>query len=539
MRTAAAVAVVLLLAAIVAEDGTTGGGQPSCPPGENIVSTDAGCLRGRQLGSVKAFLGVPYAASPVGERRWRPPQPPEPWEGVRDAAAFGPACPQIRPIFDQPIPEWDEDCLTLNVWTPTLDPEAKLPVMVWIHGGGLISGSGSQPLYDGQFLASQGEVIVVTINYRLAQLGFLAHPLLSAESEHDVSGNYGLLDQIFALRWVRRNIKSFGGDPGNVTIFGESAGASSVCALLVSPLAEGLFHKAIFQSGVCPNTRPLRGSGPQGEESAEAQGERFARALGCAEAPDVLACMRSKPPREILETLPANGGLFHRGEDYRPTVDGYVLREEPWEAIAAGRHRNVPLIAGTTADEASLFTDVLGIRTRAQFEALVRRIFGEAADRVLQLYPASAYPRVKDALDALVTDWVFVCPTRRLVRAVSREQPHVYLYQFTHVPPIGRLLRIGAYHGAELEFLFGTLRVLRRIPPYPQELALSEAMMAYWTSFAWTGDPNARGEEGDRPRWPRYTQSEDPHLELDIPIVQGHGLRKRYCDFFDEVLDQR
>ena len=545
--------IALALLAVLAAVGVGGGGvllggegRDRCPPGEAIVRTEAGCLRGESVGAadVKAFLGIPYAAPPVGERRWRAPQPPEPWEGVRPATAFGPACPQIRRIFRQPIPAWDEDCLTLNVWTPALDPEAGLPVMVWIHGGGLISGSSSQPVYDGRFLAERGRVVVVTINYRLAQLGFLAHPLLSAESERNVSGNYGLLDQIRALRWVRRNIRDFGGDPENVTIFGESAGALSVCALLSSPLAADLFHKAIYQSGICAGVaRPLRGSDPAGRESAEAQGERFARALGCADAPDVLACMRSRSPLEILETMRANGGLFQRGEDYGPTVDGFVLPEDPWEAIAAGRHRNVPRIAGTTADEASIYTDVLGIRTPAQYEAFVRWVFGGAADRVLALYPASAYPRVKDALDALVTDWVFTCPTRRLVRAVSQGQSQVYLYRFTHVPPLGRLLRIGAYHSAELEFLFGTLRVLRRLPPSPDELALSEAMMDYWASFARTGDPNfnanGRGEGRDRPRWPAYSVDEDAHLELGVPLARGEALRRPYCDFFDELLERR
>ncbi len=524
-------ALCALLALSMWSVGRPDSAQPSCPPGENVALTDKGCLEGESLGSVKVFRGIPYAAPPVGSLRWKAPQEHPSWEGVRDALQFGKSCPQLPGTILRYQLETDEDCLSLNVWTPQLSPDAALPVMVWIHGGGLVQGSSSQKIndrlsYDGRFLAERFHVVVVTINYRLAQLGFLAHPALSAEdTEHNVSGNYGLLDQIFALRWVQKNIKNFGGDPSNVTIFGESAGGKSVCALLASPLARGLFHRAVIQSGGCPlNQRRLRDS--SGRESAEAQGERFARAIGCAEAPDVLACLRAKTAQEILNTLPGEAGILSTAEKWDFTVDGYVLPESPGRALESGNFNTVPLIAGTTGNEASLFTGKLNITTPAQYEAFVRAFFGENADQVLALYPVTDYPTPKAALDALISDISFVCPTRRFTRAVAKYQPKTFLYHFTYVTRVGTQSGLGAFHGSEIPFVFGNSAM-----PTPQERALSDAMMAYWTSFAKSGDPNA----GTLPTWPAYTLSEDPYLQLDIPITGGRELRKPYCDFWDRL----
>jgi para-nitrobenzyl esterase len=506
-------------------------GSQLCPADENVVATEKGCVRGESLGAVKIFRGIPYAAPPVGNLRWKAPQEHPSWDGVREATQFGKSCPQLPGTIFRYQLETDEDCLSLNIWTPKIDPNAKLPVMVWIHGGGLVQGSSSQKVndrltYDGRVFAERFGVVVVTINYRLAQLGFLAHPALSAEDiEHNVSGNYGLLDQIFALRWVQKNIQNFGGDPQNVTIFGESAGGKSVCALLASPLAAGLFQRAIIQSGGCPsNLRKLRGS--SGRESAEAQGERFARAIGCADAPDVLACLRSKSVQEILQTLPGEASILSTAEKWDFTVDGYALLQSPGRALEAGNFNVVPVIAGTTGNEASIFTVSLGIQTVEQYEAYVRSIFRGLADQVLALYPASAYPSPKAALDALISDVSFVCPTRRFVRDISKSQQKTFLYHFTYVTRAGAQLGLGAFHGSEIPFVFGNL-----INPTPQERALSDAMMRYWVNFAKTGDPN----DGALPAWPAYTLAEDPHLQLDVPIKADRELRKRYCDFFDQL----
>lgn len=503
----------------------------SCPSDENTVATEQGCVKGESLGAVKVFRGIPYAAPPVGNLRWRVPQEHPAWEGVRDATEFGKSCPQLPGTIFRYQLETDEDCLSLNIWTPKTDPNAKLPVMVWIHGGGLVQGSSSQKVsdhltYDGRFLAEKFNVVVVTINYRLAQLGFLAHPTLSAEdSEHSVSGNYGLLDQIFALRWVQKNIQNFGGDPTNVTIFGESGGGKSVCALLASPLARGLFHRAIIQSGGCPsNLRKLRDS--SGRESAEAQGERFARAIGCADAPDVLACLRSKTVQEILNTLPGEASILSTAEKWDFIVDGYALPDSPGRVLESGNFNVVPLIAGTTGNEASIFTGKLNITTPAQYEAFVRVLFRENADHVLALYPVSAYSSPKAALDALISDISFVCPTRRFVRDVAKYQQKTFLYHFAYVTRVGAQLGLGAFHGSEIPFVFGNLA-----NPTPQERALSDAMMAYWTNFAQSGDPN----DSTLPRWPAYTLSEDPHVQLDTPITAGRELRKLYCDFWDRL----
>jgi len=505
--------------------------QPSCPPGENIVLTDQGCLEGESLGAVKAFRGIPYAAPPMGALRWKAPQEHQPWEGVRDATKFGKSCPQLPGTILRYQLETDEDCLLLNVWTTQSNPEAKLPVMVWIHGGGLVQGSSSQMVnnrlsYDGRFLAEKMGVVVVTINYRLAQLGLLAHPALSAEdTEHGVSGNYGLLDQIFALRWVQKNIQNFGGSPNNVTIFGESGGGKSVCALLASPLARGLFQQAIIQSGGCPsNARKLRDS--SGRESAEAQGERFARAIGCAEASDVLACLRSKTAQEILNTLPGEASILSTAEKWDFTVDGYALPQSPGRALEAGNFNTMPLIAGTTGNEASLFTGKLNITTAAQYEAFVRAFFRENANQVLALYPVTDYPTPKAALDALISDISFVCPTRRFTRDSSKHQQKTFLYHFTYVTRVGAQLGLGAFHGSEIPFVFGNA-----VSATPAERALSEAMMRYWVNFAKTGDPNDRA----LPMWPAYTLTEDPHLQLDVPIKADRQLHKKYCDFFDQL----
>lgn len=495
--------------------------QPTGPRAEGCPSdaamTTGGCVRGVARAGVTAYLGIPYAAPPIGALRWKLPQPVITWPGVREANAFGRACPQL----DSPLAKlaWNEDCLSLNVWTTSRS--GKRPVMVWIHGGGLAQGGSAVPLYDGQHLAAAGDVVVVSINYRLGALGFLAHPALVAEdTAHHAAGNYGLHDQIAALRWVAHDIAAFGGDPTNVTIFGESAGAVSVCALMASPLARGLFAKAAIQSGSCVEYgKKLRALGTAAgrAERAEDQGTRFAQALGCTGA-DALACMRGKRVEDILQTLPAALGFLGKGEHFGLTVDRWAVPDALAAMLGRGELANVPVLIGTTADEATLFTAKLRLARPIGYRAIVKRLFGDAADRVLAKYPATPTP--KQAFDTLVTDVVFTCPTRRAARALAKRAP-VYRYLFSQVTAGARAKGLGATHGSEIAFVFGTVG-----DPTAEERALSRAMVGYWSRFAHAGQPD--------PGWPRYEPGTDPYLQLG-PIAARAGLRTTECDLLDTL----
>ena len=311
------------------------------------IRTKTGPITGDEHDGIRSFEGVPFAAPPVGERRWKPPQPVAPWTEPRACVEFGPACPQNGKDLYGPVGETNEDCLYLNVWTPAKSTNAKLPVMFWIHGGGFMFGSGGKACYDGAELAKRGDVVVVTCNYRLGPFGFLAHPALTAESPNHASGNYGLMDQIAALQWVQHNIAAFGGDPGCVTIFGQSAGGVSVCALLASPLANNLFHRAIVQSGSAPGNLHDRAA-------MEALGLEFAKRLGT----DDLKAMRAKSADELLAAVKQGSGKVGEGTQDHLCIDGYVLRESLQRTLAAGHHHSVPLLGGTTRDEDRLFARV-------------------------------------------------------------------------------------------------------------------------------------------------------------------------------------
>jgi para-nitrobenzyl esterase len=483
------------------------------------VSTTSGPVVGHADGATTAFLGIPYAAPPTGERRWRPPVAPAPWTEPRIAEGFGPACPQKAAARDQDLVQ-DEDCLSLNVWTPALVPAASLPVMVFVHGGGFRRGASSSELYDGALLAAAGPVVVVTLNYRLGAIGFLAHAALSGESEHGVSGNYGLLDQQAALRWVRDNIAGFGGDPQNVTFFGESAGAMSLCAHMVSPLAAGLFHRAIGESGPCSTmTTPLRAAA--GTPSGEGLGATLAGVLGCGDAADVAACLRAVPAATVVEASQQPGEVG--GARYQPIVDGYVLPEAPMAALAAGRFAALDaFIAGTNRDEATMFTQQRTMETAADFVEVVGGIVPAHVDDVLALYPPASYPTVKDAYNAFVTDLWFTCPTRALTRFVAAKGTPAYLYHFTRPTAVGAALGLGVYHGSELAFVFGTFG--DRTAPTPGELAMSAAMMGYWTGLATAGTP------GGEVAWPARTAVRDDYLELGLVIRASTGLHAEACD---------
>ena len=479
------------------------------------------------LSQTLSWKGIPYAAPPTGELRWRAPQLPEIRSGDLDAAEHRSICPQPQPGSAGAGLVEDEDCLTLNIWAPADALGQSLPVMFWIHGGSFTSGSGSLGLYDGASLTREG-VVVVTINYRLGALGFLTHESFVGEADdYPGAGNYGLLDQIAALQWVRQNIEAFGGDPNRVTAFGESAGAISLCALMASPLAEGLFVKAIMQSGFCAlaiaNMLEPRGNAPPASE----QGDRIVERTGCANDPDVLACMREASVSQLRQ---ASVGDFGQAEAFNPVIDDHVLSTAPGLAIYQGETHAIPLLLGTNADEGTIFLGGASIRTASQFEDAVRRGFDdEVAERILELYPLEDYPSPRRALAAVIGDFFFICPTRFAAKESVRHGRDTWLYHFTHVTDFGANRDLGSFHGSELAFVFGTLGAF--LIPSQEEVLLSRRMQALWGSFATDGGPTANGIV-----WDPYDAAEDESLELSLAPGMIEGVRRVECDFWEEVL---
>jgi para-nitrobenzyl esterase len=507
----------------------------SCSPAQSLVTIDSGTLEGAHFGSVPdeiMFLGIPYAAPPAGNLRWKPPQPFERWRGTRKANAFGPACPQPEYPDDQAYRQelaatldpyytnrTGEDCLHLNVWTTNLpgnNPGAKkLPVMFWIHGGGNVSGS-SQAVPLGPTLARKG-VVLVSINYRLGALGFLAHPALTAESPRHASGNYGILDQIAALQWVQRNIAKFGGDAANVTIFGESAGGENVCYLMSSPLARGLFQRSILESNACTDYISPELKNPShyegGVGTSEEIGLRLARDLGITEGPDALAKLRLKTPKEIIDVSDRDHTVNFSG-----TIDGWVLTEQPATAFAQGRQSKVPVIAGSNADEGTTMVeeDLGASPTPANYKAYLKNEFLEYADEVFRMYPAATDADARAAFIALDTDYGFGFSVHRFATNTARAGQKTWFYYFTY-PGKGKYADVGAFHGIELKFLTGWFRPSRWGPPDAEDQKLVDIMTGYWTQFAKTGDPNAPG----LPQWPAYNPETDLALEI------GHRIKLR------------
>jgi para-nitrobenzyl esterase len=489
------------------------------------VATKAGPVTGEVNQGVVSFLGIPYAKPPVGDLRFRPPVPPEPWDAAREATDAGAECPQNG--------AGSEDCLTVNVWMPATLPCGPLPVMVFIYGGGFTMGSSSDPLYNGQKLAARG-VVLVSLNYRVGALGSLAHPALDAEDTvHHVSGNQGLLDQQLALRWVQANIGAFGGDPGRVTAFGESAGAVSLCAHMTSPLATGLFRAAIGESGPCTFlTTPIRDVPDSGHESAEALGERFAVALGCGDAgdADAAACMRSKTVSEVLGAIP-NPPLINRtGASWGPIIDGYVLPRPPWDAFQDGTMQHVPYITGVNRDEGTLFGVGTTLGDDTHYRAAIAALVPNHVDDAVKLYSKAVYWTYRNAYDAFLTDVFFVCPARAQARAMAAFEPHTYLYSFQRENFIGWLSWLGVFHGSELPYVFDNFT-----PPFvggAAEETLATAMGGYWTRFASGLDPNGAGAVA----WPEYTAAGDAYLDLDDPISDGKALHAAACETVDPWL---
>jgi para-nitrobenzyl esterase len=502
---------------------------------EDPVKIESGLISGFTWGDkekVLIYKGIPYAKPPVGEFRWKPPQPAESWEGVLETKEPCAWCPQPKSLaFARQTGPQSEDCLYLNVWTTAKDTDEKRPVMVWIHGGGSTTGSGGTLIYSGAQLAYLG-VVVVTINYRLGPLGFMAHPLLSKESEHGVSGNYGFLDQIAALQWVKRNIQAFGGDPEKVTIFGESAGAAAVTRLMASPLGRGLFHRVISESGgPFGRNRRLREDIPT-LESAEKIGLRIADELGCSQSDDVLKALRAQTPEELIRVSKPVQGLFGEGTKFGPIVDGWALPEDPGLVWVQGKMADVPFMVGANADEGTIFMGNLPINDVKGYEAGVKLVSPERAEDLLKLFPVKNDEEVKPALNKLIAVSAFIAPARTMARLASKKNEKVFLYHFTRVAPLPAVQKLGAFHAAEIFYAFGNLGPVLGKEEIDRDL--SEKMKHYWTNFAKTGDPNGHG----LPDWPSYQTEKDQHLELGAEIKVSSGLYREACDFFEERLYQ-
>jgi len=496
------------------------------------VHIHTGTLQGIVTSDVVAYKGIPYAEPPIGSLRWRSPIPAHAWKGVRAAQEFGHAClqPPQQPtgLYSGGMAPMSEDCLTLNVWAPS-NAARGLPVMVWIHGGALIGGSSSEPLYDGVKIAQQG-VVFVSINYRLGLLGYFAHPALSAESARHVSGNYGLLDQIEALKWVRDNIAAFGGDPRRVTIGGESAGALSVIELMASPLARGLFIRAISQSGYMPTYRALHDD-TLGLQSAEAGGKALAVAAGASDA----AALRAADLTVLFKAGLATGW------QPEPVIDGVVLKRQLAETFFRGEQAKVPVIAGFNEGEirSLLFLMPKAPDSQSAYEADVRSRFGDEASAYLAVYPG-VDPKA-DVMDS-VRDGIYGWAAENLVRQQAAVGQPAYLYFFRHSTPTERARDLAAFHASELPYIFGQVGPSATLGPnWPrpplteEETQLSHAMMSYWTSFVQDGVPNASGQS----IWPRYTARERAYLDIDDRPSAHLDLQRGAFELADRLVAER
>ena len=488
------------------------------------LRVEGGMISGTNADGVRSYKGIPFAAPPVGELRWKAPQPVVSWEGVRECTDFGPDCPQApyatNSMYYSAPRKQSEDCLYLNVWTAAKQGE-KRPVMVWIHGGALTRGSGATRTYDGTNLAKKG-VVLVTVNYRLGPLGYLAHSELTAESAQHSSGNYGVLDQVAALKWVQKNIAAFGGDANRVTIFGESAGSWSVNALVATPLAKGLFHRAIGESGGTFNRMtPLA--------EAEKTGAAFFKAAGA----DSLKAMRAVSAEKIITLF--NDDPEGRKFRTQPNVDGWVLPDEIRNIFAKGKQNDVPVLVGSNANEMTTLTAPAMVpKTLADYRKRVEAQYGELIKEFDAAYPAKSEADIAAAYLGSLRDSTFTLPMRTWARMTGTGRSKAYLYFFSHVPPNPNSKYLGAYHAGEIAYVFNNLNRENKALT-ETDFKLAELMSNYWVNFATTGDPNGKG----LPKWTPYDQSAEPYLDFGDAIQLRNHLLKEQLDFIEQFQKRR
>lgn len=498
------------------------------PVNQNQVRVTGGVVQGVNENGITVFKGIPFAAPPVGKLRWQPPQPVVPWQGVLQADHFAAACPQLVSgnfaSIDNNMGTQSEDCLYLNIWTPALDKgaKAKLPVMVWIHGGGFAFGASSQSNWTGEKLAAKN-VVLVSIAYRLGVFGFLAHPELSAENVHKVSGNYGLMDQQAALAWIQKNIAAFGGDPANVTIFGESAGGISVSMLCASPLSKGLFKRAISESGgAFGPVEDKRLLGMQSLKAAEQNGLALAKRLGATN----VAALRQVPVKKILQDQGSTMGANW------PVCDGYVLLDDATKLYRQGRYNDVDILIGTNSNEGAMF---LQNPVHKEDYLQYANLFGTLKSQALTIYPGNTDTEALTSMRNIFMDTVFAWPTYTWARLQSMTgHSKVYVYYFDQTEPAHQtaLKFDGAAHSDEINYVFGHVDKNFNFQYTDKDRALSTAVMDYWTNFARTGNPNGNG----LPNWPRYEYGKDTVMYLNSGNLkagsQPNLARMQFMDLF-------
>lgn len=492
---------------------------------EHNVLISGGSISGTTESGVHVFKGIPFAAPPVGNLRWKPPQPVMAWDDVRTLNEFAPGCPQsVAPAssfyaFTNPD-RLDEDCLYLNVWTAAESANERRPVMVWIHGGGLTRASGADARFHGANLAKKG-VVLVTVNYRLGPLGYLAHPELTREEPKGVSGNYGVLDQIAALQWVQQNIAQFGGDSSNVTIFGQSAGSWSVQTLMATPLAKQLFHRAIGHSGgLFGEQRRLDRSDGE-NQSAHEMGQDFLQACGV----ETIAEARALPADTIVKVHAGKGRAFST----RPIVDGWVLPDTIQQIFTSGRQSDVPLILGSTANEMSSLTSPSGLpNTTASLQERITRQFPKGSWKdFANAYGGDTDETARKAYLAMLRDTAFSSQMRKWVRTTQAVSSQAYLYYFNVAPPIDNSDYLGAYHSSDVPYAFQNIG-----PSFGEaHTAVADAMSDYWVNFATTGDPNGAGLV----KWQPYDLATEPYMDLSLTPNADNHLLKRELDYLERV----
>ncbi|HWB28643.1 MAG TPA: carboxylesterase family protein [Chitinophagaceae bacterium] len=479
------------------------------------VKVEGGLVSGttNTAGDVHIFRGIPFAAPPIGDLRWKAPQPVAPWQGVKKCDAFGPSPMQGAPV---PFGPWSEeylipkepiseDCLYLNVWTGASSAKEKRPVIVWIYGGGFASGGAGCAIYDGEAMAKKG-IIFVSVNYRVGIFGFFAHPELTKESPHNASGNYGLLDQIAGLEWVKKNIAAFGGDPNNVTVAGQSAGSMSVNCLVASPLCKGLFKHAIAESGASFITSPIRGASTLKE--AEADGAK----LGAS-----IADLRKMPAEDLMK----------KQTGFRsPIVDGYVLPQSIAQIFAAGKENDVDLLTGWNEDDGVIFGKP---QTAEQFKKQAKTRWGADASMLLQYYPASSDEEAAASQGKLSRDQIFGVQNYTWANIQAEKSKHkVFLYHFTRrLPAIGDYVKYGAFHTGEVAYAYDNLDFVHRCPWQPVDRELAKTMSTYWANFVKTGNPNGKG----LPAWPVYNTTNNMTMILGDQVEAESLPGKARLDF--------